>query len=155
MAKKRHRDKKVFFFLSHHAVCGDGYKYVQTCKKHTLEDAWNTCERGDWMLYVLGLFNYPVGQLTDGIKKRFPTIRSDFYAHTASQIATEDTRSMRRLDENWKRTLRRLADYIREVYAIDFSDTRKRAEHLFDEYKGRHPDFRWRDVSIQNTDLML
>lgn len=42
--------------------CEDGYKFAQS--KNSLIEAWNTCERGDWMLWFAQKLDCPVELLT-------------------------------------------------------------------------------------------
>ena len=42
--------------------CENGYKFAQS--KNSLIDAWNTCERGDWMLWFAQKLNCPLQLLT-------------------------------------------------------------------------------------------
>ena len=44
------------------APCEDGYKFAQS--KNSLIEAWNTCERGDWMLWFAQKLNCPLQLLT-------------------------------------------------------------------------------------------
>ena len=42
--------------------CESGYKFAQS--KNSLIEAWNTCERGDWMLWFAQKLNCPLRLLT-------------------------------------------------------------------------------------------
>ena len=42
--------------------CENGYKFAQS--KNSLIEAWNTCERGDWMLWFAQKLNCPLQLLT-------------------------------------------------------------------------------------------
>ena len=44
------------------APCESGYKFAQS--KNSLIDAWNTCERGDWMLWFAQKLGCPLQLLT-------------------------------------------------------------------------------------------
>ncbi len=44
------------------APCESGYKFAQS--KNSLIEAWNTCERGDWMLWFAMKLDCPVELLT-------------------------------------------------------------------------------------------
>jgi hypothetical protein len=44
------------------APCESGYKFAQS--KNSLIDAWETCERGDWMLWFAQKLNCPLQLLT-------------------------------------------------------------------------------------------
>ena len=44
------------------APCEYGYKFAQS--KNSLIEAWNTCERGDWMLWFAQKLNCPLQLLT-------------------------------------------------------------------------------------------
>jgi len=47
------KDKLIEKLESIHA-CGDAVKWVKSCPAKTDQEVWSTCERGDWMLWLIG-----------------------------------------------------------------------------------------------------
>lgn len=47
--------KEFLQYLERHGACFDAVDYVRKCK--TFEEAWNNCERYDWMDWVMSTMN--------------------------------------------------------------------------------------------------
>lgn len=70
-------------WLAANDACNESIEWVEENKTSSLEDAWSTCERGDWLLWLASKL---------GVDKRKLTLCGALCAHTVVQYM-EDPRS--------------------------------------------------------------
>lgn len=81
--KQKAMKTEHFNWLKYKFACGESIKWIEQNNIQSLEEAWNACERGDWLLWLAQEL---------GIEKRKLVMCGALCAHTVVQYM-EDARS--------------------------------------------------------------